>query len=196
MDKKIVLASGSKRRSEILRSCRIRHKVVVSNAEEKSHHHLGPAKLALENARLKAETVAGRFKKGIILGVDTVVLFKQRIIGKPKNKLEARKLLQDFSGNRISVYTGICLIDQGRNKNISGFEKSKLNIRKIKDKDLNRYLKLLGPYDKAGGFSIEGAGSLIFDDVRGSYFNVLGLPMARLGDLFKGIGLDLLDFIR
>ena len=74
-------------------------------------------------------------------------------------------------------------------------KKTSLYIKEIVPKDIAKYFRLLGPYDKAGGFSIEGVGSIIFDDIRGSYFNVLGLPMGKLQELFRDIGLDLLDFV-
>ncbi|MBU1888284.1 MAG: Maf family protein, partial [Candidatus Omnitrophica bacterium] len=78
----------------------------------------------------------------------------------------------------------------------AGWECSKIRVKKIRPQDISRYFKLLRPYDKAGGFSIEGAGSFIFDNIEGSYFNVLGLPMAKLYELFKKLGADLLDIVR
>ena len=81
-------------------------------------------------------------------------------------------------------------------KESSGFDKTSLYIREIPEKDIDKYFRLLGPYDKAGGFSIEGVGSIVFDNVNGSYFNVLGLPMGKLQELFRKIDLDLLDFVR
>lgn len=193
---KIILASGSKRRRDILKSCGIPHAVIPARVKEVHKNTKDPARLVMFNAKLKAETVAQKAGKGIIIGVDTLVLFKKRLIGKPCSKSEAKNMLRAFSGNRIVVYSGICVIDSDNSKMASGFERTRLYIKKIPKKDIDRYFKLLGPYDKAGGFSIEGIGSVVFDDVRGSYFNVLGLPMGKLQELFRSLGLDLLDFVR
>ena len=148
------------------------------------------------NAKRKAEAVAGNGGRGIIIGVDTLVLFKGRMAGKPRAKSEAKKMLAAFSGRRITVYSGICVIDTWSSKQASGFEKTMLRVKMIPHGDIDRYFRLLGPYDKAGGFSIEGVGSIVFDDITGSYFNVLGLPMGKLQGLFNRIGLDLLDFVK
>jgi len=194
--RKIILASKSKRRSAILKSCNILHAVIPSSVREEQRRSGSPAALVLRNAGRKAETVARKKRKGIIIGVDTLVLFKGKLVGKPRTKAEAKRMLKGFSGNRIKVYSGICVIDAGRSKRSSGYDKTTLDIKKIPSSDIDKYFRLLGPYDKAGGFSIEGVGSIVFDDVGGSYFNVLGLPMWKLQELFREIGLDLLDFVR
>ena len=191
----LILASASKRRLEILKSCGIRLKVAVSGVKERFHHQLHPKALVLHNSEVKARAVARKLKSGIVLGCDTLVLFKSRPVGKPKNMQEAKKLLKRFSGNRLFVYTGMCLIDTQRKRQSSAVAKTQLWVKKISRNDFNRYLSLLGPYDKAGGFSIEGAGSILFDELKGSYFNVLGLPMNTLAELFKKIDLNILDFI-
>lgn len=193
--KRIILASKSKRRSAILKSCGISHIVVPSGIREIHKDTKRPGALVMLNARKKAETVAQRIRKGIIVGVDTLVLFKNKLVGKPRSKSEAKNMLMTFSGNRIAVYSGIYVLDLYNSKETSGFDKTILFIKKIPLRDIDKYFKLLGPYDKAGGFSIEGVGSIVFDNVRGSYFNVLGLPMAKLQELFRNIGLDLLDSI-
>jgi septum formation protein len=104
-------------------------------------------------------------------------------------------MLKAMSGKTISVYTGLCVIDMIRKRAIVDYEKTDVKVKKIKPFEFSMYFRLLGPYDKAGGFSIEGVGSFIFDDIRGSYFNVLGLPMAKLRELFKKLGVDLLKTI-
>jgi septum formation protein len=100
-----------------------------------------------------------------------------------------------MSGKTISVYTGLCVIDVKKENLISDYERSLVTVKKLKDKNIPEYFKLLGPYDKAGGFSIEGPGSFIFDNIKGSYFNVLGLPTAKLQEMFEKLGVDLLKEI-
>lgn len=191
----IILASGSKRRREILTSCGIRHRVIPSNATEYMGISKFPEQVAMINARIKVETVAKRIKSGYVIGADTVVLLGRKIIGKPENEGHARKMLKEMSGRTISVYTGLCIVDVRKKNLISDYEKSYVTVKKLSDKDILRYFKLLGPYDKAGGFSIEGPGSFIFDNIKGSYFNVLGLPTAKLKDMFEKLGVDILRLL-
>ena len=101
-----------------------------------------------------------------------------------------------MSAKTISVYTGLCVIDIQKGNIISDYEKSLVTVKKLKSSEIPKYFKLLGPYDKAGGFSIEGPGSFIFDNIKGSYFNVLGLPPAKLQEMFKKLGVDILAHIR
>jgi len=192
----IILASNSKRRHEILVSCGIRHKVVPSNAIEYMTANRLPEQVVMINARIKAEAVVKKIKSGYIIGADTVVLLDSKIIGKPKDASHAKKMLKEMSGKTIRVYTGLCVIDVKKENLISDYEKSLVTVKKLKDKEIPGYFKLLGPYDKAGGFSIEGPGSFIFDDIKGSYFNVLGLPTAKLKEMFEKLGVDILKEIR
>lgn len=191
----IILASASKRRSAILSSCGIKHRVVPSGAKEDIRISKLPHRVAMLNARMKAEKALRGFKSGYIIGADTVVLLGNKIIGKPRNAQHAKKMLKEMSGKTISVWTGLCVINANTKKIISGYEKSKVRVKQIKETDIPRYFKLLGPYDKAGGFSIEGVGSFIFDDIKGSYFNVLGLPIAKLRELFNKLGIDILTVV-
>lgn len=195
MKRKIILASASKRRSQILSSCAIRHKVVPSRADETHSRKHSASWIVVHNARKKAEAVAKKRKDSLVIGADTLVRMDSHIIGKPETAKEAKGLLRRFSGNRIEVITGLCLIDTLSGKRVWGCEKSSLYVRKMKKSEIEKFFKLLGPYDKAGGFSMEGAGSMLFDDIRGSYFNILGLPMIKLKELFNKLKLDIVDFI-
>ncbi|MEA3328121.1 MAG: Maf family protein [Candidatus Omnitrophota bacterium] len=195
MKHKIILASASKRRSKILKECGILHRVVISNILEKMDHEKGVKFNVLHNARAKAETIAGRYKEGFVIGADTVVLSGKRLIGKPKTKKEARSLLRVFSGKIILVYTGLCVIDAKKEKSASGVSVSKVRVKRLSRKKMDEFLKIAGPHDKAGGFSIEGPGVFIFDNIEGSFYNVLGLPMMKLDELFKKLGVDLLSYL-
>jgi septum formation protein len=192
--KHIVLASASKRRSEILSSCGIRHIVFISNADEVHLQNRSVAWNVTENARRKAFLCAKNHKDSIIIAADTLVVLGSRLIGKPENEKQAKRLFKAFSGKKLDIVSGLYVMDTKSNKSACGTERSVLYAKKIGDKDLNRYFDALKPYDKAGGFSIEGIGSFIYDDIKGSYFNILGLPMIKLKQLFEKIGLDILDF--
>ncbi len=191
----IILASASRRRSQILESCGIKHKVVATAADEISVGKL-PERLCILNACIKAVSALKKVRHGYIIGADTVVLLEKKIIGKPKDKKHARGMLKNMSGKTVNVYTGLCVVEVKKSKIIMDYEMSLVRTKKIKKDEISRYFELMGPYDKAGGFSIEGAGSFIFDDIRGSYFNVLGLPMGKLKEMCDKIGLDLLKYVK
>ena len=196
MKRMIILASASKARSLILTSCGLRHKVVVSGAYEISGKGLALSALVIKNARAKAEKVASRYERAVIISADTLVRMGKSIIGKPKTEKEAKRLLGKFSGKRVEVFTGLFLIDTASGKNVCGYEKSLVCVESLTAHEIETIFRLLGPYDKAGGFSIEGVGSMVFDNIRGSYFNIIGLPMVLLRKLFKKLGLEITDFIK
>ena len=191
----IILASGSKKRTEILNACGIKHRVVVSRVKEEFKNGKNIKDLTIANACKKAYAVAQKLKKGLIIGADSLVTVGNEIVGKPKNRKEAKRFLQLFSGNTIAVYTALCVIDFSAGKLASGVEISKLKVKTLSNKEIEKYLKILKPYNKAGGFSIEGAGAIIFDDIRGSYFNILGLPLFTLKELLKELNINILDLI-
>lgn len=194
--KDIVLASASKRRSRILSECGIEHKVVVSYAEESADTGKEVHRIVVDNAAKKAETVALDVPRSIVIGSDTLVAHGNDILGKPKDEAVAQEMLKKFSGSNVEVYTGLCVIDAETGKKASGYDKSGLIVASLKEEEVEKFFRLLGPYDKAGGFSIEGVGSLIFDNITGSYFNILGLPMIKLRELFMEIDIDILDYIK
>ncbi|MFH1878989.1 MAG: Maf family protein [Candidatus Omnitrophota bacterium] len=195
MRRDIILASASVRRAEILSSCGIKFRVVPSGAEEDLEQHRPVYETVQINALRKAETVASGEELSIVVAADTLVVYGGKVIGKPGSEEDARMLLKNFSGGEVEVCTGLCVIDSLKGAKAVGFEKSSLNVASLTDREVDRYFRLLGPYDKAGGFSIEGVGSIIFDNIRGSYFNILGLPMMKLKELFSEAGLDLLDYV-
>ena len=193
MRQRIILASASKRRSRILKECGILHRVVVSGVPEKMDDKMGPEFNVLHNARLKAERIAAGYKGGrvFVIGADTVVLLGRRLIGKPKTADEARRLLKAFSGKTILVYTGLCVIDAKRARRACGVAVSKIRVKKMPREKIDSFVRIAGPHDKAGGFSIEGPGAFVFDDIEGSFYNILGLPMMKLEELFEKLGAGL-----
>ena len=193
MKYRIILASASKRRSKILKECGIKHKVVVSGVSEKIDNRKSPKINVLLNAQAKGRKVASKYRTGFIISADTIVLTGKRLLGKPKTKEQAKVFLKRFSGKTLFVYTGLCVIDAKRGAAVSGVEESKIQVRKLSTKEINKFVKIAVSNDKAGGFSIEGPGTFIFDNIQGSFYNILGLPMAKLNHLFKKLGLDLLE---
>jgi len=193
MKYRIILASASKRRSKILKECGIEHKVVISRVIEEIDNKKSPKLNVLLNAQAKAKKVASKYKTGFIIGADTIVLSGKRLLGKPKTKKEAKEFLKLFSGKTLFVYTGLCVVDARRQAAVSAVEESKIQVRKLSEKEINKFVKIAVSHDKAGGFSIEGPGTFIFDNIEGSFYNILGLPMAKLNHLFKKLGVNLLE---
>ena len=192
MEPKIILASASKRRSKILKECGITHSVAVSDVPEKMDRKRGVRFTVVYNARAKAEKIAEKYKDGFVVGADTLVLLGKHLMGKPKTKNEAVGFLKAFSGKTLLVYTGLCVIDVKKGASVTAVDVSRVSVRKLSQKEINAFVKIAGPHDKAGGFSIEGPGTFIFDDIRGSFYNILGLPMMKLDHLFKKLGVDLM----
>jgi len=195
--KEIILASVSKRRSEILNSCGIPHKIITGDVEELSSCDMPVSKIVRINAEEKAKSILPKCNENsIIIAADTLVAHGKDIIGKPKNEDSAREMLERFSGNYIEVYTGICVVDSETGRIVSDVDVSEISVASLSKEETKKYFRLLGPYDKAGGFSIEGVGSIIFDEIKGSYFNILGLSMIKLRLLFAELNMDILDFIK
>ena len=192
MKQEIILASASKRRSRILKECGIAHSIMVSNVPEKMDREKGAKFNAMHNARAKAEKVAKKLKNGFIIGADTIVLAGEHLVGKPKTKKDAKRLLKLFSGKTILVYTALYVIDARKSKSKSAVDVSKVRVKRLSPKEIDKFVKIAGPHDKAGGFSIEGPGAFIFDNIEGSFYNVLGLPLMKLDALFKKFGVNLL----
>jgi len=193
--REIILASVSKRRSQILSSCGIRHIVVPSNIKEVFEKDRSISEIVEMNAVMKAEAVAEDSGPAVIIGADTLVMRGDVIMGKPEGGKEAKDMLERFSGSKIEVYTGMCVMDVESGRKSSGVDRSELLVAPLDKSEIEEYFYLLGPHDKAGGFSIEGVGSMIFDNIKGSYFNILGLSMMKLKVLFAEIGLNILDFV-
>ncbi len=194
MKTKIILASASRRRSRILRECSIPHTIMISNVTEASSSKKNPPYYARLNAINKASSIAQRCKTGYIIGADTVVSLGQYIIGKPQSLNEARLFLEKFSAKTLTVHTGLCVINVKKGKKVSSTVSTKIHVRKLSKKMINKIIEVIDPLDRAGGFSIEGIGSYMFDNIQGSFYNVLGLPMNSLYDLFAKLGVDLTDF--
>ncbi len=194
--KKIILASASERRARILSECGIDFKVMTSDVTEISDMNCDIADIVETNASLKAESVAGKIEpEDVVIGADTLVMQGNHFIGKPVDEKAARDMLAEFSGRKIEVYSGLCVIDTSSGKKAKGSERSIICVKDMTEEEQDKIFGFLAPYDKAGGFSIEGVGAMLFDDIDGSYFNILGLPMTKLRELFKEIDLDILDFI-
>ena len=180
---KLVLASQSPRRIELIRYLGLEPKIYPSGADE-SNREKDPALLTQRLAFLKAEEVQRQFdRETLIIGADTVVYDGGRILCKPKTEEEAYLMLSGLSGRTHAVYTGVCLL-YGEKK--MGFcEKTLMHIAKMTEEEIRDYLAIGESMDKAGSYNIQGPFSRFVKGIEGDYYNVMGLPIARLYQSLK-----------
>lgn len=190
--RKIILASQSRARQKLLKQTGLRFKVVESFIREKRQLKGKCGDLVIENALKKAKDVAKRFHSGVIIAADTVVLVGKKIIGKPKNIKDAYKTLKILSRKPQWVYSGLAVIDLDHQKIYTTYEKTKVYLCHLSDKQIRNYFKRVSPLDKAGSFDIQGLGSVFIERIEGCFYNVLGLPLAKLGKILKEVGIEIL----
>lgn len=187
--KSIILASASPRRKELLKRIGLKFKIVKSDFEEKFDPKLDFHTLAKRLSLGKAKAVAKNFKNAIIIAADTLVVCDKKILGKPKDKNDARQILQILSGKPHLVITGFTITDSQTNKLISNFEETKVYMRKITDREVEDYIKTKEPFGKAGAYAIQGKGSVFVEKIQGDFFNVVGLPIYSLARELKKFGI-------
>jgi septum formation protein len=178
--KHLYLASKSPRRSKLLKKINIDFTIEASNIDENIYNDLLPEKHVKLLSFLKAAAVAKNFKNGIILGADTIVVSKNKILGKPSNAEEAKKMLKMLSGKIHEVYTGFTLIDMPSRYTVTDFEITKVKFRKLEQKEIDEYVNTGLPLDKAGSYGIQDEyGSLFVEGIQGCYYNVVGFPLSK-----------------
>ncbi len=192
--KKIILASTSPRRHALLNQIGLKFKIVPSKYEEDMTLKLPPHELAMVLARGKAADVAKRRRSGIVIGVDTFVVFDKEVIGKPHNKVNAKKTLEKISNKVLKVYSGVAIIDAKTKKEILDYEISKVKIRKISSSEIKKYIDTKEPLDKAGAFGMQGLGAIFVAKIDGCYSNVIGLPLHNLAKNLAKIGIDVFSY--
>jgi septum formation protein len=179
---KIVLASGSPRRRELLEQIGINFEVITSNADENITEK-NPEKLVCALSKIKAEAVfkecAGTdYENAIFIGADTIVYHEGRVLGKPKTKQEAVSMLKSLSGNEHSVFTGVTLLS--KDKCVCFAEETKVRVSDMTDEEIAGYAATDEPMDKAGAYGIQGRFAAYVKGITGDYNNVVGLPVCRV----------------
>lgn len=175
---KYILASASPRRKELLSMCIKEFKVCPSNIPEIVPKELDIEKHSEFLARLKAEDIAKLYPDDIIIGADTSVIYRDKILGKPNDREDAKQMLKMLSGNTHKVITGCAVVKNGVCNSFS--VTTEVEFFKLNDSEIENYLNTNEPYDKAGSYGIQGLGGLFVKAIKGDYFNVVGLPIAHL----------------
>lgn len=189
MSVRLILASASPRRKELLQFIRIPFKVVLSNVEEINNKDLDPEHLVLKNAELKANDILVNYPQELVLAADTVVALDNEILNKPRDLAEAKEMLLRLSDREHSVYTGICLKSKSIHLDIRHCEVSQVRFLKLSEAVIDRYFSLVNPLDKAGAYAIQEHPEYIIKGYKGHMSNIMGLPIEFLHSLFHKIRL-------
>lgn len=187
----MILASQSPRRRELLGQMGFSFTVRPARGEELPHPELTPAQLVEELARQKAlEVSSGADADDVVVAADTVVAIDGKVLGKPHDKVHAAQMLSALSGREHTVYTGVA-VKRGETLLVE-HEATQVRFRPLTEREIDLYIQTGEPMDKAGSYGIQGYGALLVEGIRGDYFNVVGLPICRLGRMLAQVGEDAL----
>jgi len=187
--RKIILASASPQRKEILRKTGLNFSICTSDYKEDIKLSLKPRALAKFLSRKKAETVAHKYKNAIIIAADTFIVFKNRLLGKPRTDKEAEEMLNMLNGQAHSVITGFTIMDTASKKKLSRSVETEVYFKKLDRKEITAYVRSKEPLDKAGAYAIQGLGSVFIERIDGDFLNVVGLPLHALTESLKKFGI-------
>ncbi|MBI4383907.1 MAG: septum formation protein Maf [Nitrospinae bacterium] len=183
-NRKLILASQSPRRAELLKRIERDFDVFPSSVEEVLDPDRSPMENAVDLAREKARRVADRYRGCFVVGADTLVTLGGRILGKPSDMNDARGILRFLSGREHQVVTGVAVVND-RGEIFADAETSAVSIKPLTEDEIDRYIDTGEPMDKAGAYAIQGAGSFMVESYRGSFSNIVGLPLETLDRLLK-----------
>ncbi len=192
LNRKIVLASKSPRRRQLLEQIGLEFEIRESEYEEDMGLLADPIELVKLLALNKAEAVKQYYDDAIIIAADTFVVFDGKFLGKPKDKNDARRMLQLLNGKTNSIITGFAVLDLKSGVIINDYDQALVIIRSLTDQDIENYIITGEPMDKAGAFGIQGVGAVIIERVDGDYHNIMGLPLSKIYMVLKDLGVDVL----
>lgn len=183
----IILASASPRRAQLLRQIGLPFVVRASTICEEIGIPSDPIEHVLELSRRKAEDVAAQVQTGLILGVDTIVVLNSAILGKPSSPEEAKRMLRRLSGRTHDVFSGLTLIRAEDSQMRSDFSRTEVKMHRLSEEEIEAYIATGEPLDKAGAYGIQGRAAPFIEEIHGCYYNVVGLPLAKLTQMLKAM---------
>ena len=190
---RLILASASPRRRELLEMLDVKNlEVIPALGEELPHPELSPAELVRELSRAKALEVAAAVDdpEALIIGADTVVSIDNAVLGKPKDASDAHRMLRLLSGRTHEVFTGVTVLRGGQVT--TACERTAVRFRALTETEIDAYVGTGEPLDKAGAYGAQGKASLLVEGIEGDFFNVMGLPLCLLGKILGKLGVVLL----
>lgn len=184
----LILASASPRREELLRLLGLDFQVIPSRADETFFINEKPAEHVLRLAENKAYTIAQGHPQAWVLGADTIVVIDGEVLGKPADSSEAERMLEKLSGRTHEVFTGFALLRLSGQIAIKEEVRAAVTFRNISEDEKLWYIQSPEPYDKAGAYAVQGLGAFFIKEIKGSYTNVMGLPLCEVVDALKKAG--------
>ena len=183
MKRKLILASKSPRRREILELLGLDFEVRVSGADERFDESLSLEENIMNTAKNKAEAVFRDSPECIVIGSDTIVVLDDRVLLKPRDRSDARRMIRALSGRTHRVITGICIMDE--DTVLTDYTDTKVSVKKMSDEEIEEYIDTDEPYDKAGGYAVQGLFSRFVDRIDGDYFGIVGMSASKTWDMLK-----------
>lgn len=187
MPKTIILASASPRRIELLKKIVREFKIIPSGIDEMRINAKSPKTFAVKAALAKAKDIAAKRKNAVVIGADTIIVLGKKIIGKPKNKKDAVRILTSLAGRTHQVITGMAVVDSNSSKELTDYEVTRVKMKKVKAGEIKEYVESGRPLDKAGAYGIQEIEDIFIEKIVGDYDNVVGLPVRALKKLLRRI---------
>jgi septum formation protein len=184
----IILASESSRRVDILRTLGISFSIIPPNIEEERKKEEPPRDFVSRMAYEKAHKVGALFPENWVIGADTVVVLRNRILGKPEGNTDAFNMLKSLRGKWHKVLTGYCVLNISKNVVFRDVAETKVFVRDLTDEEIMRYVETSEPLGKAGSYAVQGTGSYMVKEIKGSYANVVGLPICEVAEALLSLG--------
>jgi septum formation protein len=194
--KKVILASSSPRRIEILSWLGIPFDVAVPNVDELAIRDEDAVKLCRKLAKTKAQVISKSYKDGLIIGTDTIVKLGKLIIEKPINKKDQRRLIKLQNGKIMEIISGVYVVDASTGKSMIRTKKTKFKMKKISDKLINFYIKSGQGVDKGGGFGIQDENGMFVENITGCYTNAIGFPICTVAKILENFGVPIKQNIK
>lgn len=185
MPRRIVLASKSPRRRQLLEQIGLEFEICESSYEEDMSAMADPFALVKFLALNKAMAVAKKYEDAIIIAADTFVVFDNKFLGKPKSETEAKEMLRLLSGKTNIIVTGLALIDTKSGRVINEVDQATVKMIDLSDEEIDSYVATGHPLDKAGAYGVQGVGAVLIERIEGDYNNILGLPLNKLYPILK-----------
>jgi septum formation protein len=185
----IVLASESTRRVDILRTLGISFSIIPPDIDEHKKRDESIRDYVLRIAHEKAKKVGTHFPDKWVIGADTIVVHKGKVLGKPKSEEDAMEMLTALRGKWHKVLTGYCILNVSKQTLCQDVVETKVFIKDLTDEEIRRYIKTSEPFDKAGSYAVQGKGGFMVKEIKGSYSNVVGLPICEITDILLSLGI-------
>jgi septum formation protein len=185
----LVLASESTRRIDILRTLGVSFAIMPPDIDERRKPYESPKDYVLRISYEKAQKVGSLFPEKWIIGADTIVVHKGRVLGKPKTEDDAFAMLKRLRANWHKVFTGYCILNVSKHIVYQDVAETKVFIKDLTDEEIEKYVSTSEPFDKAGSYAVQGKGGYMVKEIKGSFTNVVGLPICEITEALLSLGI-------